>query len=50
MLHTTEIMVVFVRLFAYFGQNLVAMATPLRPLQLEISSFDWLTTQTPFYK
>jgi len=35
---------------AYFGQNLVAMATSLRPLQSEMSSLDWLTTKTPCYK
>ena len=48
MLHTTEVMAIFVRSFAYFGQNLVAMATPLRPLQSEMSSLDWSTTKTPF--
>jgi len=35
---------------AYFCQNLVAMATSLRPLQSEMSSLDWLTTKTPCYK
>ena len=35
---------------AYFGQNLVAMATPLRPLQSEMSSLDLSTTKTPCYK
>ena len=35
---------------AYFGQNLVAMATPLRPLQSEMSSLDWSTAKTPCYK
>ena len=29
MSHTTEVMAIFVRLFAYFGQNLVVMATSL---------------------
>jgi len=33
---------------AYFGQNLVAMATSLRALQSNMSSFDWSTTKTPF--
>jgi len=41
----------FCDIFAYFGQNLVAMATSmatsLRPLQSEISSLDWSTTKTP---
>ena len=36
-------MAIFVRFFAYFGQNLFAMAMSLRPLQSEISSLDWLT-------
>jgi len=31
---------------AYFGQNLVAMATSLRPLQSEMSSLDWPTPKT----
>ena len=35
---------------AYFGQNLVAMATSLRPLQSEMSSLDWSTTKTPCNK
>jgi len=35
---------------AYFGQNLVVMATSLRPLQSEVSSLDWSTTKTPCYK
>jgi len=43
MSHRTEVMAIFVRFFAYFGQNLVAMATSLRPLQSEISCLDWLT-------
>ena len=47
MLHTTEVMAIFVIFFAYFGQNLVAMATSLRPLQSEMSSLDWSTTKTP---
>jgi len=50
MLHITEVMAIFVRFFAYFGQILVAMATSLRPLQSEMSSSDWLTTKTPCYK
>ena len=29
--HTTEVMAIFVIFLAYFGQNLVAMATSLRP-------------------
>jgi len=33
----------FCDFLAYFGQNLVAVATPLRPLQSEISSSDWST-------
>ena len=37
----------FCDFLAYFGQNLVAMATPLRPLQPEMSSSDWTTTKTP---
>jgi len=37
MLHTTDVMAIFVIcLPIYFGQNLVAMATSLRPLQSEI--------------
>jgi len=31
----------FCDIFAYFGQNLVAMAMSLRPLQSEKSSLDW---------
>jgi len=39
-------------IFAYFGQNLLAMATFLKPLQSEMSSssLDWPTTKTPCYK
>ena len=37
----------FCEFLAYFGQNLVAMATSLRPLQSEMSSLDWSTTKTP---
>jgi len=33
----------FCDIIAYFGQNLVAMATSLRPLQSEMSSLDLLT-------
>ena len=40
----------FCDIFAYFGQNVVAMATSLRPLQSEMSSLDWSTTKTPCYK
>jgi len=45
-LDTTEVMAIFVRFLAYFGQNLVAMVTSLRPLQSEMSSFDWVTPKT----
>jgi len=37
----------FLWYFAYFGQNLVAVATSLRLLQSEVSSLDWSTTKTP---
>jgi len=37
-MHTTEDMTICVTFLAYFGQNLVAMATPLRPLQSEMSN------------
>jgi len=37
----------FCDIFAYLGQNLVAVATSLRPLQWEMSSLDWSTTKTP---
>jgi len=37
----------FCHIFAYFGQNLVAMATSLRPLPSEMSCLDWSTTKTP---
>ena len=40
----------FCDFLAYFGQNLVAVATPLRPLQSEMFSLDWSTTKTPCYK
>jgi len=43
MLHTTEVMAIFCDIFAYFGQNLVAVATLLRPLQSEMSSLTWPT-------
>jgi len=46
MLHTTEVMAIF-DILAYFDQNLVAMATSLRPLQSEVSSLHWSTTKTP---
>ena len=52
MLHTAEVMVIFVIfcLFEYFGQNIVAMATSLRPLQSEMSSLDWSIMKTPCYE
>jgi len=37
----------FYDFLAYFGQNLVAMATPLRLLQSEMSALNWSTTKTP---
>ena len=37
----------FCDFLAYFGQNLVAMATSLKPLQSEMSSLDWSITKTP---
>jgi len=40
----------FCDFLAYFGQNLVAMATSLRPLQSEMSCMDWSTTKTACYK
>ena len=46
-LHTTEVMAIFCDFLAYFGQNLVAVATSLRPLQSEMFSLDWTTTNTP---
>ena len=46
MVHTTEVVAIFIFL-ANFGQNLVAMATSLRPLQSEMSYLDWSTTKTP---
>ena len=36
----------FLWFFAYFGQNLVAMATSLSLLQSEMSSLDWPTMKT----
>jgi len=36
----------FCDFLAYFGQNLVAMATSLRLLQSAVSSLDWSTTKT----
>jgi len=48
MLHTTEVMVIL-WYFAYFGQNLVAMATFFRPLQSQISSLDWPTPKTTLW-
>jgi len=46
MLHTTEAGH-FCDIFAYFGQNLVAMATSPTPVQTEMPSLDWLTTKPP---
>jgi len=46
MLHTTEVMTIFVIFWTIFGQNLVAMATFLRPLQSEMFSLDWPTPKT----
>jgi len=40
----------FCDFLAYFGQNVVAMATPLRPLQSEMSSLYWSTRKSPCYK
>jgi len=37
-------------ILAYFGQNVVAVATCIRNLQLEMSSSDWPTMKTPCYK
>jgi len=47
---TTEVMAIFVIFWAYFGQNLIVMATSFRPLESEMSSLDWTTTKTPGYK
>jgi len=43
MSYTIEVMAFF-DIFAYFGQNLVAMETSLGPLQSELPSSDWSTT------
>jgi len=43
----TSVSANFVRFLAYFGQNLVAVATCLRTLQSEMSSSDWPTTKYP---
>jgi len=40
----------FCDFLAYFGQNLVAMATLLKPLHSEMSSSDWSTMKAPCYK
>jgi len=40
---------IFLWFFAYFCQNLVAIATSLRRLRPEMSSSDWSTTKTPCY-
>jgi len=45
--HTAEVMAIFVRFFAYFGQNLVAMATSLRPLHSGTSFLNWPSTKNP---
>jgi len=37
-------------IFAYFGENFVAVATCLRTLQSETSFSDWSTTKNPRYK
>ena len=37
----------FFDFLAYFGQNLVALATSLRPLQSEIFSLDWSPRKPP---
>jgi len=46
MSHTTEVMAISVIFFAYVGQNVIAMATSLRPLQSEMSSLDWSTPKS----
>jgi len=40
----------FCDILVYLGQNLVAMAKSLRTLQSEMSSLDWSTTKTLYYK
>jgi len=47
---TVEVMAIFLIFWPILAKNLVAMVTPLRPLQSEISSLDWLTAKTPYYK
>jgi len=47
-LHRTKLWP-FCEIFAYFGQNVIDMATFLIPLQSEISSLDWLTLK-PYHK
>jgi len=42
--------VAYIDFLSYFGQNVVAMATSLRPLQSQMLSLDWLTTKIPGYK
>jgi len=49
LLHTTEVMTIFVKFVCLFGQNLVAMATFLRSLQSGMSSLDWPITKRHFY-
>jgi len=49
-LHTTELMAIFVIFLHILAKNLVAMAISLKPLQSEMSSLDWSTTKTPCYK
>jgi len=34
-------------ILAYFGQNLVAIATSLKPLQSQMFYLDWPTTKNP---
>jgi len=46
MSHTTEVMTILCEIFAYFGQNLVAMTTFPRPLQSEMSSLESSTPKT----
>jgi len=45
---TTEVMAIF-DFLAYFGLNLVAMATTLGPLESEMSSLDSMISKTPGY-
>jgi len=45
--HLSNCWALVVIFWAYCGQNLVAMATSLRPLRSVLSSLYWLTTETP---